>query len=203
LFTEIRNEVYKHMHTQHKQALLVHRPRIASLRPRTRIDRGRALPSDVAAQNYDEKLSDDAYIACGSELSKLESIPRETNRPFWGLTQVCRQLREEYRPIYMANQEIGMDLTSIVSYIQAFYPTAPHEISKFSPLGKRKADMPFLGNLTIAIGERANKQERSSEGIEVLPLLEVWANSTKVEAGFGRYIKGAYTPQTDGEAKDL
>ena len=130
-------------------------------------------------------------------------MPRDTNRPFWGLTQVCRQLRQEYRPIYMAKQEIGIDITNIVNYMKAFYPSAPEEIAKLTSSANRVSDMPFVGNLTIAAGQVPSKLERSPEGIEVFPLLDIWANSIKMEAGFGRYLKRTYVPETDGEAKDL
>lgn len=103
----------------------------------------------------------------------------------------------------MAHQEIGIDLTDVVSYIRAFYPSAPEEIAKLTAMATRASDMPFIGNLTIAAGHLLKKQERRPEGIEVFPLLDVWANSIKMEAGFGRYMNGRHVPETDGEAKDL
>ena len=39
--------------------------------------------------------------------------------------------------------------------------------------------------------------------IDVFPLLDTWANSAHIEAGFGRYTEKGYEPQRDGEAKDL
>ncbi|EOA87559.1 hypothetical protein ACJQWK_08192 [Exserohilum turcicum] len=202
---EIRNQIYMHTQEEPKQALLVHRPRIASLRPRTRADRVRTLPSDIAEQEYDKDISN----ACsdGRDSGKTNptprNFPRETNRPFWGLTQVCRQLRYEYRPIYMAKQEIGLDLTAILPYLEIFYPSAPIEIAKLAASERRKCDMPFVGNLTIAVSDVPTKLERRSEGTELLPLLEIWANSIKMEAGFGRYMKEDYHAEIDGEAKDL
>jgi hypothetical protein len=154
-----------------KQALLVHRPRMASLRPRTRLDRQRSLESDV--------------------------VDREL------LTQVSQQVRNEFRPIYLQKQEIGMDLTEIVLYLQTFYLSAPAEFAKLNIEGPRAKDMPFNGNLTIAVGDKPGEVEKSKGGVEVLPLLDLWANSFKIEAGFGRYLKNDYVPQTDGEAKDL
>jgi hypothetical protein len=198
----LRNEVYKHTHSHPKQALLVHRPRIASLRPRTRLDRSRTLASDIADQDHDEELST-TNTSRRSLKPKHKTTPRETNCPFWGLTQVCQQIRNEYRPIYMQQQEIGMDLTEIVGYLQTFYASTASEVTKLAVLGERKSDMPFVGNLTIAVGDKPNDLERSSEGIEIFPLLDIWANSFKIEAGFGRYLKANYVPEADGEAKDL
>ncbi|RMZ67600.1 hypothetical protein GMOD_00001548 [Pyrenophora seminiperda CCB06] len=197
---ELRNEVYEHIFNDPKQALLVHRPRLATLRSSTRIDRGRTLPSDINEREHQE-LSTGKNKSRGS--TKPNSIPRDSNRPFWGLTQVCQQLRKEFRPIYMYKQEVGIDLTEIVSYLHAFYSTVPNELSKLAGPGERETDMPFVGNLTIAVGDRPNELERSKQGIEIVSLLEIWANSIKIEAGFGRYMKPFYAPETDGEAKDL
>lgn len=103
----------------------------------------------------------------------------------------------------MAKQEIGMDLTEIVEYLQTFYASAPDELSSLAAPGDRKEDLSFVGNLTIAVGDKPNDLEKSVDGIEVFPLLDIWANSFKIEAGFGRYLKANYVPETDGEAKDL
>lgn len=192
-----------HTYGRPKQALLVYRPRLASLRPRTRLDRSRTLASDIVDQDQEKKISG------GSNKSRLSAKPkpktevRETNRPFWGLTQVGRQLRAEYRPIYMAKQEIGMDLTEIVDYLKTFYPTATDIVSNLGSPGERDEDAPFVGNLTIAVGDKPNELERAGDGIEVFSLLDIWANSLKIEAGFGRYLKANYVAETDGEAKDL
>ncbi|KAF1837629.1 hypothetical protein BDW02DRAFT_106444 [Decorospora gaudefroyi] len=203
---EIRNAIYMHTHTQRRQALLVYRPRLATLRSRTRVDRGRTLASDIAEKKQDEELSTTmTRRSAGSHSTgpKPTLIPRGTNRPFWGLTQVCQQIRQEFRPIYLKKQEIGMDLTQIVDYLQTFYPSAPEETAKLAPPGERTGDMPFHGNLTIAVGDKPNNLEQATEGIDVFPLLDIWANSFKIEAGFGRYLKVNYVPETDGEAKDL
>ncbi|KAI4943323.1 hypothetical protein J4E91_009522 [Alternaria rosae] len=200
---ELRNQIYMHTFGRPKQALLVHRPRIASLRPRTRLDRSRTLASDIIDQDQEKKISGGSNKSRLSAKPKLKTEVRETNRPFWGLTQVCRQLRAEYRPIYMAKQEIGMDLTEIVDYLKTFYPTATDIVSNLGPPGERDEDAPFVGNLTIAVGDKPNELERAGEGIEVFSLLDIWANSLKIEAGFGRYLKANYVAETDGEAKDL
>jgi hypothetical protein len=103
----------------------------------------------------------------------------------------------------MAKQEIGMDLTEIVDYLRTFYPTATDVVSSLRAPGDRTDDAPFVGNLTIAVGDKPNDLERAVDGIEVFPLLDIWANSLKIEAGFGRYLKANYVPEIDGEAKDL
>jgi hypothetical protein len=195
--------IYQHTYDKAKQALLVHRPRLASLRSRTRVDRSRIMSSDVADAELDRELATNKSRRTSKTKAK-NVIPRETNRPFFGLTQVCQQIRNEYRPIYMAKQEIGMDLTEIVLYLKTFYYDAPAAFTRlFANGGQRGKDMPFNGNLTIAVGEKPNDVERSAAGVEVAPLLDLWANSFKIEAGFGRYLKAGYVPEQDGEAKDL
>ncbi|XP_014557253.1 hypothetical protein COCVIDRAFT_15485 [Bipolaris victoriae FI3] len=188
---EIRNRIYEYMHAEKTQLVLVHRPRIASLRPRTRLDRSRTLASDITAQEHDERLSSDSSITNGSE-----NIPRETNRPFWGLTQASRQLRWEFRPLYLTNQEIGIDVANIPRYVKAFYLSADKELATIGPSGERESTLSFAGHVTVAVGDTATKEERGPKGIEVLPLIEVWANGFSMKVGFGRYGTSGYA--TDG-----
>jgi hypothetical protein len=179
---------------------------MASLRPRTRLDRQRTLDSDIKDRELGFSLSTNADRAASRTKAKTgipTAIARETNRPFWGLTQVSSQLRAEYRPIYLQKQEIGMDLTETVAYLRTFYAAAPREFKKLHGVGKRIQDMPFNGNITIAVADRPLEVEKSLQGVEVIPLLDLWANSVKIEAGFGRYLKPNYNPASDGEAKDL
>lgn len=105
--------------------------------------------------------------------------------------------------MYMQKQEIGMDLVDVVSYLKTHYPEAPEQLKALSTSHDRKADMPFTGNLTIAIGERIKGLEMTTKGVDVWPLLDIWANSLKIEAGFGRYLQVNYDATGDGEAKDL
>lgn len=173
---------------------------MASLRPRTRIDRQRALESDIKDRELGRELS--LVKNRRPRPPPKNQVQRETNRPYWGLTQVNSQIRQEFRPLYMHKQEIGMDVNDIVKYLQTFYSTAPAEFAKLMP-GSRRRDMPFNGNLTIAVGDKITVSERSNGGVEVVPLLDIWANSVKIEAGFGRYQRHYYRPEVDGEAKDL
>ncbi|KAF2024521.1 hypothetical protein EK21DRAFT_78584 [Setomelanomma holmii] len=204
---EVRNMIYRHTCASPKQALLVHRPRNATLRSSTRMDRSRPLRSDIVDQALNLQLNGPQAPRRTTNrhliMNNSKSVPRESNRPFWGLTQVCHQIRQEYCPVYLAKQEIGMDLTEVVQYLTTFYFNAASEFSKLDMLTARKADMPFNGNLTIAVGDIPRGNETRPDGIEVIPLLDLWANSFKIEAGFGRYMKVNYAPHTDGEAKDL
>ncbi|KAH7384008.1 hypothetical protein BKA66DRAFT_417040 [Pyrenochaeta sp. MPI-SDFR-AT-0127] len=201
---EIRNLIYQFTSGSSKQALLVHRPRMASLRPRTRVDRSRPLASDITGNEHDTALFM-VNKRCDKPKSKSAkgATIRETNRPYFGLTQVNRLIRGEYRPIYLQKQEVGMDLTKTVEYLRTFYYDAAAGLTSLDAPGIRKSDLPFTGNLTIAVGNKPNEMERSKDGIEVFPLLDLWANSFKIEAGFGRYLKAHYVPERDGEAKDL
>ncbi|KAJ8114087.1 hypothetical protein OPT61_g3948 [Boeremia exigua] len=200
---ELRNIIYSYAISDSRQALLVHRPRIASLRPRTRLDRSRTLGSDILEKEHDKALADNITDVRRHGKSKTVLLARETSRPFFGLTQVCRVLREEYRPLYMKHQEIGMDLTEVAAYLSIFYPDAASHLNALPTSQDRKVDMPFTGNMTIAVGEKLRPVEKSADGVDVGPLLDVWANSFRIEAGFGRYMQAHYHASSDGEAKDL
>jgi hypothetical protein len=103
----------------------------------------------------------------------------------------------------MLKQEVGMDLTNVVAYLETYYSGASDLLSKLAIPGEREADLPFSGNITIAVGDRVQNAEKKVDGVDVMPVLDVWANSYKIEAGFGRYVKELYIPMRDGEAKDL
>ncbi|KAL6707241.1 hypothetical protein ACN47E_004229 [Coniothyrium glycines] len=202
---EIRNMIYQHAHGSPRQALLVHRPRLASLRNRTRLDRSRPMASALKEQEQDNELATTGTTANSrhGKLKKKDASARDSNRPFVGLTQVCQLLRHEFRPIYLSKQEIGMDLTDVDTYINTFYAEASATIAALPPPGSRLNDAPFTGNLTIAVAEKSELKGKTTAGVEIYPLLDIWANSYKIEAGFGRYLKANYVPETDGEAKDL
>ncbi|KAI8931099.1 hypothetical protein NX059_012109 [Plenodomus lindquistii] len=194
--------IYAHTYGSPKQALLVHRPRLASLRPRTRQDRSRPLASEIEGHEQDKKL-ELTKSSRGFRPNNSGGLARDSNRPFFGLTQVCRAIRYEYRPIYLRRQEIGMDLTEIIKYLHTFYADAAKELGAIEAPGVREKDLDYTGNFTIAVGDKTNAIERSVSGVDVFPLLDLWANSYKIEAGFGRYMNAAYVPEHDGEAKDL
>ena len=186
----------------------MYRPRLASLRSRTRLDRHRTLPSDIVEEEHDKSLAATntggrASARASQRKPKTTLLARETNRPFFGLTQVCHLLRQEFRPMYMQRQEIGMDLLEVVPYLDTFYPEAAGLVKGLSTSNDRKIDMPFTGNLTIAVGDKVKEIEKAADGVDVLPLLDIWANSFKIEAGFGRYMQAHYDATADGEAKDL
>lgn len=103
----------------------------------------------------------------------------------------------------MQRQEIGMDLVEVVPYLQTFYSEAPALLRSLPTSYDRKVDMPFTGNLTIAVSDKVKEVEKAADGVDVWPLLDLWANSYKIEAGFGRYMQLYYDATADGEAKDL
>jgi len=156
---------------------------LASLRSSTRADRSRALP--------DHDPEDD-----NKPKGKKAPLERKTSRPFFPFTQVCQQIRSEFYPIYLGSQEIGLDLNDVIPYLLTVYnkETLSEEQLKMK-------DRPFKGNLTIAINGRVLSIEK--DGVQIIELLILWANSVKMEAGFGRYSVIGYNPHTDGEAKDM
>lgn len=175
-----------------KQVLLVYLPKAGTLRSSTRM--GRSNPGMYTAPEDPEKQI---------RTRAAKTLPPvETHRPFVGLTQVCMQLRKEFYPLYIAKQEVGLDMAHAGKYAATFFnPNMPMCYSdNIDPLGR---SMPFRGNLTIALSDKILPLERLAGYLDALPLLEAWANSSRVEAGFGRYSRKRYVPQNDGEAKDL
>lgn len=181
---ELRNMVYEEtLADTMEQAMLVYRPRIATLRSRTRQARGRPLP----AEQLDIKTS-------GRELRA--AAERESSRPYCGLTQVSRQVRHEYLTWYLERQEVCLDLADIVKYASVFYDRA-----QLDPDTAALDDAPWKGYLTIAISDTVKPIERG--GLELWPLLDLFANSENIRAAFGRYLRGSITAPDDGEGKDL
>ncbi|KAF2998217.1 hypothetical protein E8E13_005256 [Curvularia kusanoi] len=198
---EIRNIIYSYACPNDRQALLVHRPRIASLRPRTQLDRNRPLRSDLVEREQARRVPEIGRD--GRRRRESFTLERQSNRPFFGLTQVSRQLRAEFRPLYMHRQEVGMDMKDIDGYLTTFYSEAPELLNALVLPPSREDDLPFSGNVTIAIGDDIKASGDPSPGIDLLPFLDIWANSYKIEAGFGRYLQNSYNATMDGEAKDL
>lgn len=173
-----------------RQALLVHLPKTGTLRSSTR--QVRAHPGKYTEPEDPEKKS----------VAK-RYLPAETNRPYVGLTHVCRQLRAEYYPIYMGHQEAGMDFSDSVKFVETFFN--PNQAMSFTDRvdSDKGKTLPFRGNVTIAISDIILPVERAPGYLDVLPLLMTWANASQIEAGFGRYSRRDYNPSHDGEAKDL
>lgn len=177
-----------------RQALVIYLPKTGTLRSSTR--QIRAAPGKYCEPDDPDKEK-------GARMGTVgEVVPKESNRPFVGLTHVCRKIREEFYPMYIANQEIGMDLTNTAKYMETFFNrNVPLSFADVvDPTGR---NMPFRGNITIAVPQKILSIEKKVGWIDALPLLNTWANSTHIEAGFGRYSRRDYHPEVDGEAKDL
>lgn len=123
---------------------------------------------------------------------KLQShAHRRTPRDYVGLTQVCKQIRYEYRPWYMLGQQVALDLADLNKYIDTFYP--------------ENADFHLrrTGNLTVAIRTKLTAAEKRGTGLDMWPLLSMWARCSLVQTSFGRYYRPGYDGARDNEAKDL
>lgn len=181
-----------------RQALVIYLPKTGTLRSSTR--QTRAAPGryreleDPDKKKKGRRAVEEAVVAQGA--------PKESNRPFVGLTHVCRQIRKEFYPLYIARQEVGMDLTHTSKYMETFFnPTVP--LCYADTLDASGKNMPFRGNVTIAVSDKILPVEKTVGWVDMLSLLHTWANSAHIEAGFGRYSRRDYRPHVDGEAKDL
>jgi hypothetical protein len=95
----------------------------------------------------------------------------------------------------MRKQEIGLDLAQVNRYLTDFYPFSPS-----MPINREDGR---TGNMTVALPHRISPAEKDKHGINVWPMLNIWANSTRLEAGFGRHGYTGYDSHRDGEAKDM
>lgn len=182
-----------------RQALVIHLPKTGTLRSSTRKARSAPGMYREPADPDKRRMAEQGSV---EEAPPKELVPKESNRPFVGLTQVCQQIRKEFYAYYIAMQEIGMDLTNTSKYVETFFnPNVPFSYAD-SPDQTIK-NMPFRGNITIAVAEKILPIEKTIGWIDVLPLLTTWANSAHIEAGFGRYSRKEYRPESDGEAKDM
>lgn len=116
---------------------------------------------------------------------------RRLQRDYFGLSQVCRQVRHEYRPWHILHQQIAIDLVDINKYIETFYPE------------DASAHLRRTGNLTIAIRNKITAVEKTGAGLDLWPPLSLWAKSYRVEANFGRYFYKGCDGRNDGNSNDL
>jgi len=210
---ELRNQIYVWAALMSdKQTLLSWRPRVRTLRSSTQrtrfIDAGKYKERDydIETDGDDDSEDEDNTNAPDNAPAKATGGSQEviSRRPFVSLTQVCQQIRKEFLMTYISNQEVGIDLMETAQYMAAFYN--PGMLRIIEPVPEQV--LPFQGNLTIAVPltdltplEKGEKPKCLVT--DILPLLDVWANAAYIEAGFGRYADPAYSPDQDGEAKDL
>ncbi|KAF2271734.1 uncharacterized protein EI97DRAFT_387204, partial [Westerdykella ornata] len=127
---------------------------------------------------------------------KAESDKKPSRRPYMGLTQVCRQIRQEYRPLYLREQPIGLDMVDLNPYLKAFYPITDSD-------GMVSKSDYSMRSVTVALNYHISSLEKCKKGIDLWPMLNIWANAYRLEAGFGRYSHHGYQSELDGEAKDM
>lgn len=67
---------------------------------------------------------------CHHRICRNPQWPVDPNRPsarsFLGLTQTCKQLRQEYRPIWLSQSCVRLRIFHVRSYIQTFYGCRAH-----------------------------------------------------------------------------
>ncbi|KAF2008011.1 hypothetical protein P154DRAFT_558342 [Amniculicola lignicola CBS 123094] len=151
------------------------------------------LPGELRNKIYNYTL-DHVQQAVIRHRPKVSALRRSANwvsrRPMSGLLEVCRLIRQEFRPTYLRKQEFGIDYMSISAYIRTFYPEGV------------AGDSCRAGNMTLAVPDVITRKELK-DGVDLWPLIENWANGWQIQAGFGRYFSHGYSAVTDGEAKDL
>lgn len=182
-----------------KQVLLLYRPKTSTLRNTTRHIRSK--PGRYSEIEVPEKTQDSSDQPESLEQPE-QPKPLESNRPFVGLTQICKLIREEFYPLYIGKQEVGLDFAYTAQYTKTFF-NPNQKMSYSTEFDPKRKNMPFRGNITVALGYNMMPVEKVVGFIDALPLLNTWANSSQIEAGFGRYSRLQFVPERDGEAKDL
>jgi hypothetical protein len=119
---------------------------------------------------------------------------KSTDRHFVSLTQVNRQIRQEFRPLYLTKMEFGIDLKDVKTYLNTFYPSARSGIM---------VNENWYGQLTIAMDNPVSASEKGPKGVDMWPLLNFWVQGHKIELAFGIYENHNYGAKGDCEARDL
>ncbi|KAF2792518.1 hypothetical protein K505DRAFT_338611 [Melanomma pulvis-pyrius CBS 109.77] len=81
-----------------------------------------------------------AHIRPYRPYTVIQTAPSIRKRRFYGLTQVCRQIREEFRPIYMEENEVHINPDYATRYIETFFSL----LSSDDPEAKK-----LLGNFAL------------------------------------------------------
>lgn len=103
-------------------------------------------------------------------------LPSSSNRKLdsFGLTHTCQQLRNEFRPIFLARTKITLENQHYVSgYIDTFYPTADTSTMQS-----------YVGNIKI-------QPVPSQDLADLLSLLSLQVSAPKVRAQFGDFTSRA------------
>jgi hypothetical protein len=99
-----------------------------------------------ATDSHDPELRNTIYGFCanGDKVSMSRGATSYSRLACLGLTQVCREIRKEFRPIFLESTPALLeDPSELCSYIETFYPTADAQVLKG-----------YQGDITIRISPR-------------------------------------------------
>ncbi|KAF2792517.1 hypothetical protein K505DRAFT_362831 [Melanomma pulvis-pyrius CBS 109.77] len=100
----------------------------------------------------------------------------ESTRAFFGLTQVNRQIRSEYRPLYLKQNAVYIEVDSIPEYIETFYPMEVSHPDYSTNYG---------GSITITIAQQyTNHPIRVDRRILINPFLKLIFNNENAQCTF-------------------
>lgn len=91
----------------------------------------------------------------------------------------------------MLRQQTALDLPDLNKYIGTFYP------------GTDTFPLRRTGNFAIAIRDKITAAEKRGAGLDLWPLISLWAMCYRVQASFGQYYFRGYDGAQDGEAKNF
>ncbi|KAL1610578.1 hypothetical protein SLS60_002248 [Paraconiothyrium brasiliense] len=137
------------------------------------------LPAEVRNMVYDlaseESVDDkdrDVYGPPSLTKRYIHQTPAgsfsSSRRVFLGLTQVCRQLRSEFRPLYIERNEVCVRADESADYIKLMWQLAAEGAPTRGLITRVAADVSLGMNIDV----------------DVLPILKVCGNRTAISARF-------------------
>jgi hypothetical protein len=82
-------------------------------------------------ENDDVSWNDVLYLQHAPSSPKPARLVQD-RRQFFGLTQTCRKLRAEFRPLYMSQTQVCIKLQQVLDYMATFIPTTDLEATQGS-----------------------------------------------------------------------
>ncbi|KAF2792527.1 hypothetical protein K505DRAFT_362839 [Melanomma pulvis-pyrius CBS 109.77] len=98
------------------------------------------------------------------------STPLLPIRQWWRLTQVCKQMRYEFYPLYMRRTEVRIRFRDSLQYLRTFFPTEGKDTNRIAA---------YNGNFKIMVEEM-----RGEKKLDILPLIKLCVRAPRVKCCF-------------------
>ena len=81
------------------------------------------LRKDVYEFALENLRESDRTRSIAQQTVRRHDIPLRPALDYRGLTQVCRELRKEFHPLYLGAKVICVSIKHVLGYLQTYYPT--------------------------------------------------------------------------------